>query len=376
MKVTVLGCGMVGSAMAIDLAKDKNLSVTVIDKNREALEKTAKKVDLNTKQADLSDLTGIPELISDADLIVGAVPGFMGFQTVKKTIETGKNVVDISFFPEDPFALDKLAKDKNVTAVVDCGVAPGSSNILVGHAVSQLEWVEEVIIYVGGLPVRRQWPYEYKAVFSPIDVIEEYTRPARFIEHGKMVTKTALTDAELIDFPQIGTLEAFNTDGLRTLMQTIKAPFLKEKTLRYPGHIEKMCMLRESGFFSQKPIDVNGTKITPLDFTTKLLFPLWKLKEGEEDITVMQVSVTGMTSGKKRTFTYYLFDRYHAETQTTSMAGTTGYTATVVARIVLSGRYAQKGIIPPEYLGRDEICFNMIREGLAQRDIIFHERID
>lgn len=376
MNVTVLGCGMVGSAMAIDLAKDKNLTVTVIDKNRQALENTAQKVDLKTKQADLSDLTCIPELISDADLVVGSVPGFMGFQTVKKIIETGKNVVDISFFPEDPFALDELAKSQNVTAIVDCGVAPGSSNILVGHAANQMEIVEEVVIYVGGLPVRRQWPYEYKAGFSPIDVIEEYTRPARFIEHGEFVTKAALTDAELIDFPQIGTLEAFNTDGLRTLMQTVQAPFLKEKTLRYPGHVEKMRMLRESGFFSREPIEINGAKIEPLDLTTRLLFPLWKMEEGEEDITVMQVRITGRANGKKTTFTYDLFDRYNAETQTTSMARTTGYTATVVARIVLSGQYTEKGIIPPEYLGQDEVCFHSIREGLAQRNIDFNERIE
>ena len=109
---------------------------------------------------------------------------------------------------------------------------PGMGNILAMHAHAQLDKTDSVIIYVGGLPAVREWPYEYKAVFSPIDVIEEYTRPARYKENGAMVTRPALSDPELIDFPGIGTLEAFNTDGLRTMASTIKAPNLKEKTLR------------------------------------------------------------------------------------------------------------------------------------------------
>lgn len=376
MKVIVLGCGMVGSSIAIDLAKDKNLSITVVDNNKKALKQVEQIENLNTLQSDLSILEKIPELIKDFDLVVGAVPGFMGYQTVKTVIEAEKNIVDISFFPEDPFALDELAKSKSVTAIVDCGVAPGSSNILVGYASSQLDKLEKVLIYVGGLPVYRQWPFEYKAVFSPIDVIEEYIRPARYIEYGKQVIKPALSDPELIDFPEIGTLEAFNTDGLRTLIQTIKAPFLIEKTMRYPGHIEKIKVLRESGFFSQTPIEINGTKISPLEFTTKLLFPMWHLEKEDEDITVMRVIVNGKKSGKNRTYHYELLDRYDPKTKTISMARTTGYTATTVARLILSGKYSRSGIIPPEYLGQDELCFQFIKKGLEQHNIIFDEIIE
>ena len=376
MKIVVLGCGMVGSAMAIDLAKDGDLSVAVVDKNKKVLDRISQTYEIDTKQADLGNVKEIPKLISDCDLVIDAVPGFLGKQTVKKIIETGKDVVDISFLPEDPFKLDELAKSNNVTAIVDCGIAPGFSNILVGYAAEKLDRVTNVIIYVGGLPVYRQWPFEYKAGFSPIDVIEEYTRPARFVEHGKIVTRPALSDPELIDFPEIGTLEAFNTDGLRTIIDTIKAPNLKEKTLRYPGHIEKMRMLRESGFFSQNPIEINGTKITPLEFTTKLLFPMWHMEEDDEDITVLQVQVEGIKSGKKETFTFELLDRFDPITKTTSMARTTGYTATVVSRLLLEGKYSQKGIIPPEYLGKSEECFQYIRNGLEQRNIFVEEVVE
>jgi len=128
--------------------------------------------------------------------------------------------VDIAFFGEDPFLLDTLARSKDVTAVVDCGVAPGLCNIVVGYVETRLDFIDRYVCYVGGLPKVRKWPYEYKAVFSPKDVLEEYTRPARFVEFGHQVVKPALTDIELLDFPRVGTLEAFNTDGLRSLIKS------------------------------------------------------------------------------------------------------------------------------------------------------------
>src|SRR5690606_17307027 len=121
-----------------------------------------------------------------------------------------------------------------------------------------------------------------------IDVIEEYVRPARYVQNGAIVVREALSDPELIDFEGIGTLESWNSDGLRTLIQTMPhIPDMIEKTLRYPGTIEYLRLLRESGFFSQEPIDINGTSVRPIDVTARLLFPQWKLKPGEREFTVM-----------------------------------------------------------------------------------------
>jgi len=214
-------------------------------------------------------------------LVLSAVPGSLGFRTLEAVIAAGKNVVDLAFFPEDPFLLDGPARANGVTAVIDCGVAPGMSNLLVGYVDSLMSETRSVLIFVGGLPLVREWPFEYKAVFSPADVIEEYVRPARYIQNGRPVVRPALSEPERIDFDELGTLEAFNTDGLRTLARTISAPDMKEKTLRYPGHIEKMAMLRETGFFNPEPIDVGGVRVRPLDVTSKLLFKKWKLEEGE-----------------------------------------------------------------------------------------------
>jgi len=257
MNILVLGCGLVGRPMALDLAKEKLFKVTVADLSKQSLDKIPNDLPIKKIVTDFANNEKLKTLLKDCDIVLSAVPGFMGFNTLKEIIKAGKNVVDIAFFPEDPFELDALAKQNNVTAVVDCGVAPGMSNLLAGYVSSVIEKIETILIYVGGLPVVREYPFEYKAGFSPIDVIEEYTRPARYIENGKMVIRPALSDPEYIYFPEVGTLEAFNSDGLRTLALTLNAPNMKEKTLRYPGHIEKMQVLREAGFFSKDEIEIN-----------------------------------------------------------------------------------------------------------------------
>ena len=388
MKIIVLGAGLVGGPMALDLSQDTGFNVSLADISEMNLIHTERRWrDLVTQvghsgtpismiRQDLSDPAEVTRLVSGFDMVINAVPGFMGFRTLKAIIGAGKNVVDIAFFIEDPFELDDLARRNNVTAITDMGVAPGMCNVLIGYADHLLDVTENVLYMVGGLPAVRKWPYEYKAVFSPVDVIEEYVRPARYIENGNLVVKPALSDPELINFPGIGTLEAFNTDGLRSLAQTVKCPNMKEKTLRYPGHIEKMRVLRETGFFSQEEIEVKGVRIRPMDITAKLLFPKWKLEEGESDITVMRVSVEGKRAGKQVTYTWDLFDTYDPVTAVHSMARTTGYAATVAARMVAAGLYDQKGISVPEFIGRKTECVEYMLQGLRERGIIYKETVE
>ena len=245
-KITVLGSGLVGSVIAKDLAKKHEISA--IDISKSNLSKIRNTKNIKTICADISNKKTLHNLIESSDLVIGAVPGFMGYQTLETIIKAGKNCVDISFFPEDPFDLDELAIEMGVVAVMDCGVAPGMGNIILGHHNHQME-ISDYECLVGGLPEIREWPFEYKAVFSPIDVVEEYIRPARYVQSGKVVTKEALSDTELIEFEGVGTLESWNSDGLRSLIYTMPhIPNMIEKTLRYPGCVEYLKVLRASGF--------------------------------------------------------------------------------------------------------------------------------
>jgi len=376
MKIIVLGGGLIGGPMAMDLAADSNFEVSVADRDEETLQPLVASGSIEGVEVDLSQPEMVKKVVADFDLVIDAMPGFLGFQTLKAVIEAKRNVVSISFFPEDPFELDELARENNVTAIMDCGVFPGMGSALIGRVARKLDSVTDVLVYVGGLPQLRQWPWDYKAVFSPIDVIEEYIRPARYVMNGQAVVQPALSDPELIDFPGIGTLEAFNTDGLRTLATTIAAPNMKEKTLRYPGHIEKMAVLRECGFFGEEEIEVAGQMVKPIDLTAKLLFPMWEMGEDDVDLTVMQITVEGRKNKQRLRYVYNLLDQFDDQNGVTSMARTTGYTATMAARLIREGLYSHKGISPPEYLGREFGCVDRLLKGLEERGIFYQERVE
>ena len=361
--IVVLGCGLVGRVMAEDLSKDHN--VTSVDISKENLDKI-KSNKINKICKDVSDETILNDIIKDFDLVVGALPGFMGYETMKRVILAKKNIVDISFYPEDPFGLDQLAKENNVVAVMDCGVAPGMGNIIFSHHDKMMQ-ITDYECLVGGLPKKRDWPFEYQAVFSPIDVIEEYIRPARYVVNKSLVIKEALSDTELVDFEEIGTLESWNSDGLRTLIQTMShVPNMIEKTLRYPGCVEYLKVLRECGYFSYKPVEINGSMIRPIDLTAKLLFPKWQMQDGDEDFTVMRIRISGVEENKNVQYTYTLLDRY--QNDTISMARTTGFTCTSVANLVLENKFTKVGISPPEFLGEH---FNYINNYLKDRGVIY-----
>ncbi len=364
-KVIVLGAGLVGRTIALELSKDYH--VTAVDSNSSRLKNLNDK-NINTQVADLSSDSEIEKVVKDYDLVIGALPGFMGFNTLKSIIEAKKNVVDISFFPEDPFLLDDLAKEKGVTAIVDCGVAPGLANVMLGYHNKKIK-ISDYKCLVGGLPYKRDWPFEYKAFFSPIDVIEEYTRPARIVVDGKIVEKPALSDPEIINYKEVGKLEAFNTDGLRSLMKTMEIPNMIEKTMRYPGHIELMKIFREVGFFRDKEIEIKGKNIKPVDLTAKLLFPFWLPEKGEKDFTLLEVYIDGESYSKKSSHHYYVFDSYDPVEENSSMARTTGFTCCAAARFLLNNNYDRKGICPPEYLGEDENCFSFIISYLKNKGI-------
>lgn len=352
----VIGAGLVGRAIVHDLSRDGQ--VTVIDREEAALAALRPPVPVRAVAADVLRPGALEPLAAEADLIVTAVPGQLGFRTLEAAIRTGRPIVDISFFPEDALALDGLARERGVTAVVDCGVAPGLSHMLAG-AVGREMVLDRYECLVGGLPKDRTSFGQYRAPFSPRDVIEEYMRPARYVSGGRLVTVPALSDVEPVVFDRIGTLQAFNTDGLRTLLKTMAVPEMREKTLRYPGHAALMGQLRDEGAFGPGRLEA----------TCARLFAEWALRPGDEEFTVMRVTMTGRRDGVPRQVVYDLYDETDRATGLSSMARTTGFTATATARLVLAGRLGRPGVWPPEAVGQVPGCLDRVLADLAARGV-------
>ncbi|UWZ83563.1 saccharopine dehydrogenase family protein [Occallatibacter riparius] len=351
-KIVVLGAGRVGKVIAADLSTEYD--VTSADISEQALSALAARFPVKTRVTDLADPKAVGQAIKDADLVVCAVPGFMGFSTLRTILENDKNVVDISFFAEDAFELDDLAKSRNLIAAVDCGVAPGIPDYLAGQLVNQMQ-IDDFTFYIGGLHFHGTGPNGYLPTFSPIDVWEEYTRPARYVRNGELITMPPLSEPELLDFHMAGhdlRLEAFNTDGLRSLITTMKGriPDMKEKTLRFPGHIGYIQELQQT----RQPWTPNK----------------WTPKDDEDEFTIMQINFRGAQDGQPKKISYDMFVTWDPETRMSSMSRSTGYSCTGVVRCVLEGLYKQKGISPPSCIGSAPGCADRIFQHLKDRNIL------
>jgi lysine 6-dehydrogenase len=353
------------------LNEDENIHVTIADNRPEYLMSLKSKHGFDTLCADLEKQEAVFSAVAGYDLVVGALPGAIGLQTMQAVIAAKKPYVDISFMPEDPRYLNEAAKKAGVPVLYDIGVAPGTSNLLIAKGVRELAPASYCRCIVGGLPVLRKLPWEYEAPFSPIDVIDEYLRPARFKMGGEVMARHALSDVETFDIPGLGTLEGFLTDGLRSLLDTIDCPNMEEKTLRYPGHAERIKLLRDSGFLDDKEIQVGGVMVNAREFTFKLLEPAWFQREGSEEFTAMQILVVGGEEKKRRT-TWTLLDRTDPKRKETSMARTTGFPAAISARAILDGTAGlEPGVHAPEALGGNDDFISKMLKSLSARGVNF-----
>lgn len=393
-KITVLGAGRVGRVIARDLAEEPSFAVTLADRDAETVRALAGRSGCTPHVADLTDPAALARAVRDADLAVGALPGFVGLACMRAAIAAGvERYVDISFLPEDPRAeLDAEAREAGVTVLYDMGVAPGMSNLLLAHAVRHVAPARRARYLVGGLPVVRRLPWEYEAPFSPIDVVEEYTRPARFKRGGAVVSRPALSDLELFSFESIGTLEGFLTDGLRSLLDTVDCPDMEEKTLRYPGHAERIRVLADSGFFDDREIQVGAARFSARDATFALLDEAWRQTPRGEEFTVMRIEVEGgeaerdgaSGSGEGATratgptrVTWELLDHTDLERGETSMARTTGFPAAIAAQGLLRGWISlAPGIHPPERLAKDDAVVERFLAELAARGVHYQRTVD
>jgi len=377
MKVIVLGCGKIGSVMGGEFARcvpGAEVTMADIDEAR-ARDAASHITGAGWTTIDTSDHGSLYDEVGGHDLALGALPGDYGYAALKAAVEAGVDMVDVSFTPEDPTRLDEAAKEKGVTVVPDCGVAPGLSNILVGYGASRLDTVEKAHVMVGGIPEEPVPPLGYTVTWSAEGLVDEYVRDVRIVEGGETVVVPALSGLEEMTFPGVGVLEAFYTDGLRTLADSLPGvDEMWEKTLRYPGHVEKVRLLRDLGFFSDEPVKVKGRPVSPRLATARLLErSLWMPEVG--DLLAMQITVQGTAAGKQHGYVFRVLDRYDHEGGVSAMARTTGYTAAIVAGMLAKGEIGGDGVVPPERLGMDQEFTKRLLSELKKRGIAIEESL-
>ncbi|MDL2298352.1 saccharopine dehydrogenase NADP-binding domain-containing protein [Synergistaceae bacterium OttesenSCG-928-D05] len=373
-KAVQIGGGFVGGVIANDMSE--HYDVTVLDVSEKVLAGLkAKFPKLNTSVCSATDEAKLTAAIKDADIVTAGVPGKYGLKMMETVIRAGKNLSDISFMPEDFETLSGLAKENGVTVVPDIGVAPGMSNFLMGRGAALLDEVESAIIYVGGIPHKLVPPFNYQITWSAADVIEEYTRPARYVKDGKPVVIEAMGELYEKEFPKVGVLETFITDGLRSLVNNINAKTMEERTMRWPGHVEQMRVLREMGLFDETPRMLGGKEVIPRDVACDLLFPMWKMdpEKGDRDLTVMQIEVAGYKGGDYVTHTWDLCDKFDEKTMSNSMGRCTGFTCSIFAQAIDKGLIKEKGVIAPEKLAGNDALYEFVIAEQARRGIIYTE---
>ena len=371
-RVLIVGAGRVGSAIAWVLRKD--VQVMLVDIDVRQLKRVENRIpDVQCFAGTVEDCTFLKDRM---DLIVQAVPGYVGLRTLEKIVSWSVPVVDVSFMPEDPRALDEQARRRGIPVVVDCGIAPGWSNIVVGYW-NQKMHIHSVRIFVGGLPQQRKGPWEYYAVFSPTDIIEEYLRPVRIRRDGVLMTVPPLSELEQVEFDFIDTpLEAFLTDGLRSLLYSLNhIPHMEEKTLRYPGYADKIRLLQQSGFFDSKPLPIGGCRISALDCTTAVLQKAWSDPRLERDVTLMRVHMEGVDfEGTKQIVQMDLVDYYDEIHAMLSMSRCTGFTAAAVVHLLLNEEIKSSGVVFPEDIGARPALYHFIQSYLQSQGIRIQTR--
>jgi saccharopine dehydrogenase-like NADP-dependent oxidoreductase len=371
LNVIILGAGKMGSVIAKDFAKT-GARITSGDIDLARAERVAASVGGEALVIDTSDHGSMVDVLGGFDLVIGALPGDYGFGALEACVEAGRDVVDVSFSPESPLRLDGAARDAGVTVIPDCGVAPGLSSFLVGYGASKLDEVEGVKILVGGVPESRVPPLDYVLTFNADNLIDEYLRDVSIVVGGEVVQVPALSGQEEIDFPGVGTLEAFYTDGLRTLIDSFPgASNLYEKTLRYPGHVEKIELLKELGFFSEEPVTVGGVEVVPKSVSARVFEGSLTMDVG--DLLAMTLEVSGVKDGERKGYRYTVLEYFDHESGVSAMARTTAYTTSITAQIFAEGGVGRKGVVPMEKLGADPGFAKTMFKELEDRGVTIDE---
>jgi lysine 6-dehydrogenase len=356
MRFLVLGSGMMGSALAYDLAHSRGVEeilITDIDEQRARLVAESLGERVHSARLNINYYDDVVAAMSGIDVAIGAVSYTYNYMLTKAAIESGTHFLDLggnNDVVERQLTLHEKAQAAGVCIIPNCGLAPGLANVLAASGAKRFETLKRLHIRVGGLPQQPVPPLNYQLVFSPDGLINEYIEPAEIIRNGHIEQVESMTDIEEIVFPEpFGALEAFNTSGgLSTLARMFegKVNEMDYKTIRYKGHCEKFKVLLDVGFASSEPIMAGDTVRTAREIFADLLRK--KLPANGPDVVLLRVTIDGTIDGQQKTLAYEMIDYYDESNKITAMMRTTAYPTSVISQMVGQGEITSRGVLPPE----------------------------
>ena len=380
MRMLVLGAGLQGSACAYDLLQnDEVTEVRLADLHTGHLPDflapySGKR--LIPTPLDVRDHEAVGALMREADAVMSAIPYYFNLDIAKQAVAAGIHFCDLGGNTEIVFAqkeLDSEARGKGISVIPDCGLAPGMVNILAEYGIRQLDTVDEVKIFVGGLPQHPEPPLNYQIVYSLEGVLDYYTTLSWIIRDGIRTQVKALSEREIIEFPApLGQLEAFHTaGGLSTMAFRYegKIPSMEYKTLRYPGHAAIMEAIRDLGFLDQEPIEVKGGRVAPRDVAIATMGPRLT-KPGAEDLVALRVTVRGTKAGKPKELAWELVDFYDEKHHISAMMRATGYSLSITGQMQARDDITLKGVhTPDECVPASQYIAELQRRGVNIKEI-------
>lgn len=357
MNYLVIGSGLMGSALAYDLAHSENVnSITLADVDLERAQAIASSIGsprIKTARVDVNEYDSVIDLMAGYACAFGAVSYRYNYALSKAAIEAGCHFLDLGGNDEvvrRQKTLDELARKHNVLILPNCGLAPGMANVIAARGAERFESVDRITIRVGGLPQNPRPPLNYQLVFSVEGLINEYTGKSVTLRDYEICEIDTMTEVEELEFPPpYGKLEAFHTSGgtsLLPLMFRGKVRHLDYKTIRYPGHCERFKTLLELGFGSNEPISVGSNLLTAKEIFYELLRR--KLSGDSPDVVLMRIEIVGVRQGQPATLRFELIDSYDKNTNITAMMRTTSYPTSVIGQMVVAGIIKHRGVFTPE----------------------------
>jgi lysine 6-dehydrogenase len=358
MRMLVLGAGLQGSACAYDLLQNPEVSeVRLADLRIEHLAEFLKPYSgkrLIPTPLDVRDEAAVRALMGKCDAVMSAIPYYFNLDLARLAVDAGVHFCDLGGNTDIVFEqkkLDALAREKKCTVIPDCGLAPGMDTILAQYGISQLDDVDSVKIFVGGLPQHPEGPLNYQIVYSLEGVLDYYTTLSWVVRDGKREKVKALSEIEPVQFAApVGELEAFHTaGGLSTLPFRYEGKIrsMEYKTLRYPGHAKIMEAIRDLGLLDLDPIDVKGTRVAPRDVAVAAMGP-HLTKPKSPDLVALRVEVSGRKGGAPKTLAWELIDTYDAEHGISAMMRTTGYSLSITGQMQARGEISPCGVHTPD----------------------------